>query len=483
MSRLRPTSYLIGAWLALAQTVLASAPAGQQRALFDDEMKAFQAANVFYTAGVKDFERGETAKAAAQLDECVRTMPRHAFARYYIANILYIQKDYAGALTQMETSLADYDAMVDLCERADRLKLENIDGLLRSLQSVADMSGSCRDKRSVEFFGDQVADKGIQTQDAAERRRQAQERMRGHYVYFCGNVLFQLQRYADAAQKYGQAIRIDPGHANAYNNLAAIYFLGKMHTKAIEVLDLAEANGIEDLLNLKLKEAVYLAAGRPAAGILQEDFPPAREGEPAVERFALAVRTAGSALPPLYENAYLVFDPASGDAVLIDPGVPDDRIGNFAAERKLKIRAVLNTHGHGDHVGGNRHYADAFKAPVLAPKDEAGDDAARPDRIVRDGERLECGRLRIEVLATPGHTQGSICFRVGDCLFTGDTLFRDDIGKPGSDDEREIPKLRKNMIRRIREGLLALPEGTRVFPGHGRTTRIGDEKKNNPFLK
>ena len=111
--------------------------------------------------------------------------------------------------------------------------------------------------------------------------------------YFYGNILFQLQRYSDAKRQYEEANRIDPGHANAYNNLAAVYYLFKMYPMAIEVLDRAEANGIEDLLNLKLKEMVYRAAERPTNGILQEDFPPSREGGPSVMRFALAVRAEG----------------------------------------------------------------------------------------------------------------------------------------------------------------------------------------------
>jgi glyoxylase-like metal-dependent hydrolase (beta-lactamase superfamily II)/Flp pilus assembly protein TadD len=472
-----------GAALGAMLTLLSSGLSGQDQAFPDDVMKAFQAANAHFARGVGDFERNETEKALAALEESVRTLPRHAFARYYIANILYIRKDYAGALAQMEASLADYDAMVGLFEQADRMKLDNMDGLLHSLQGVADESGSCRDRRSVEFFGSQVVDKGKAVQDAAKRRRQAQERMKAHYAYFCGNILFQLKRLADAAARYEDALRIDPGHANAYNNLAAIYFLAKLYPNAVQVLDRAEANGVEDQLNLKLKEAAYAAEGRPVAGILQEDLPPARPGGPAIARFALAVRPAGSALPPLYENAYLVFDPASRDAVLIDAGAADERIREFAALRSLSVKAVLNTHGHSDHTGGNRHFAEMFKAPVFAPEAGAAEAAAKPDRLIRAGETLECGSLRIEVLATPGHTPGSVCFRIGDELFTGDTLFRNDIGKIGTDDEKERVKMRKAMIQAVRDRLLVLPDEARILPGHGRTTRVGDEKANNPYFK
>jgi glyoxylase-like metal-dependent hydrolase (beta-lactamase superfamily II)/Tfp pilus assembly protein PilF len=483
MNRQRPLLHLLGFCLTLTLAVLALPSTGQDKSPLDEEIKALQASNAIFSTGLREFERGETGKALAALEECVRKMPRHAFAHYYLANIFYIQKDYPKALLQMELSLADYDHMTELFNQADRLKLDSLDGILRSLQSVDDMTSSCRVARSVEFFGGQVADEGILLQDAAKRRRQAQERMKGHYAYFYGNILFQLQRYSDAKRQYEEAIRIDPGHANAYNNLAAVYYLFKMYPMAIEVLDRAEANGIEDLLNLKLKEMVYRAAERPTNGILQEDFPPSREGGPSVMRFALAVRQEKSALPPLYENGYLIFDPGSGDAVLIDPGIADPRIRDFAADRKLEVKAVLNTHGHPDHIGGNRHFADLFKAPVFAPKDDSGFYETKPDRFMRKGETLEFGSLRVEVLQTPGHTPGSVCFLIRDCLFSGDTLFKNDIGRIGTDNEREIPKLKKDMIRRIRERLLVLPGETRVFPGHGRTTRIADEKENNPFLK
>jgi len=483
MSLRKPIRYLAGALLGAILAILAPVLNGQEKPSLGDDMKAFQATNVVYAAGVKHFERKETAKAEAAFEDCVRAIPGHAFARYYLANILYIRKDYAGALAQMEASLADYDGMIEMCEQADKLSLENMDNLLRDLQSAAGRTPTCRTSRSLEFFESRLADGEIQVQNASKRRSQERARIKAHYVYFCGNILLQLRRYADAAGRYEEALRIDPGHADAYNNLAAVYYLARAYPDALAVLDRAEANGIEDALNLKLKEAVYLAAGRPAAGILQEDIPPGREGGPAVARFALGIRQAGSALPPFYENAYLVYDPEGGDAVLIDPGIPDERIRDFAVQRKLAVKAVLNTHGHGDHVGGNRHFAGLFKAPVFAPEDATDESAGKPDRNLRDGEALDCGRLRVEVIATPGHTPGSVCFRVGDCLFSGDALFRNDIGAIGAADEKDAPRIKKAMIERIRDRLLTLPEDTRVFPGHGRASSIADQKKDNPALK
>ena len=483
MTRPKSAFIRIGGLPAAILFALVPALLGRNQSAVDEDLQLFQASNALYVRGVKAFERNEAGAAVAALEECLRVLPRHSFARYYLANILYIQKDFQGALGHMEASLADYDGIAELWAKADRSKLENMEGMLRSLQSFADTSGSCRDARSVELYGRQVVDEASRLQDAAKQRLKELERTKGHYSYFCGNILFQLQRYQDARVRYEEALRIDPGHANAYNNLAALFYLFKLYPAAIETLDRAEANGLDDLLNLKLKEAVYLAAGRSAAGILQEEFPAGPEGGPAVARFSLAVRQEGSALPPFYENCYLVFDPASKAAVLIDPGAADPRISEYVAERGLEVKAVLNTHGHPDHAGGNRHFAGLFKAPVLVPKDDAGFYDAAPDRLLRGGETLEFGGLRVEVIATPGHSPGSLCFRTGGRLFSGDTLFKGFIGKPAAGDEKGLAERRETMVALIRNRLLVLPGETRVFPGHGKPTSIAAESADNPYFK
>lgn len=121
-------------------------------------------------------------------------------------------------------------------------------------------------------------------------------------------------------------------------------------------------------------------------------------------------------------------------------------------------------------------------APIFAPRDEARQYAAAPDRLLKDGDILEFGGLTLKVLQISGHTEGSLCFLVGGALFSGDTLFKNDIGALGAEDARRRGEARKTMIRAIRAKLLGLPEDTLVCPGHGKTTSIGAEKANNPAL-
>lgn len=197
---------------------------------------------------------------------------------------------------------------------------------------------------------------------------------------------------------------------------------------------------------------------------------------------------------PLAVNSYLVADSDSGDAVLIGPGEYSPVLARHIAERELRVGLILDTHGHFDHIGGNVDAVEALGAPLVCHRDDAGwltdavlcgaamfgfDDfpLRAPDRMIEDGETLEVGALRIEVIHTPGHTPGGVCFLIEDCLFAGDTLFRNGVGRvdlPGGDEEA--------LWRSIRERLLVLPSATVVYPGHGPTTIIGAEAATNPFL-
>jgi glyoxylase-like metal-dependent hydrolase (beta-lactamase superfamily II) len=162
--------------------------------------------------------------------------------------------------------------------------------------------------------------------------------------------------------------------------------------------------------------------------------------------------------------------------------VEDPRIEEFVRENGLSVKAVLNTHSHADHTGANGFYSKKFKAPVFAPRDEARQYAAAPDRLIKDGDNLEFGGLTLQVLQIPGHTEGSLCFLAGGAVFSGDTLFKNDIGALGVENAKKRGEARKAMIRAIRADLLGLPDDTLVCPGHGKATTIGAEKANNPAL-
>ncbi len=193
-------------------------------------------------------------------------------------------------------------------------------------------------------------------------------------------------------------------------------------------------------------------------------------------------------------NCYIITT-GTGQALVVDPGDDAGQIAVSLREQNLSVAAYLITHGHMDHVGGLGEITRLFPAPVaMHPADaawaftpanqalpyyETPGQPAAIDRKLADGQRYNDGEVAYEVIATPGHTPGGVCFYFKNekALFSGDTLFSGSIGRtdfPGSDES-----LMEQSLRR----LTGLPDDTFVYPGHGPRTTIGHEKKNNPFLR
>lgn len=152
---------------------------------------------------------------------------------------------------------------------------------------------------------------------------------------------------------------------------------------------------------------------------------------------------------------------SGGEAVAIDPTLDADAYLEEAAKLGARLVAVLDTHAHADHASGGRLLAKRAGAPYLAPE-EVGEGVA--DRIVRDGDHVEFGGARLRVVATPGHTPGSLTYLLDGLAFTGDTLFVESVGRPdlGQDPRPNARTLWKT----LHEKLLALPRDTVVLPGH-----------------
>ena len=172
--------------------------------------------------------------------------------------------------------------------------------------------------------------------------------------------------------------------------------------------------------------------------------------------------------------AYLIGDSKSGKAAIIDPGVNPELILESARERKLEITHIINTHGHHDHVGANPDVKTGTGALMYSANSQIA------DVVVSDGEVLQVGQLELKVIATPGHTQDSICILAGNKLCTGDTLFVGKVGGTGFGQDA------RDEYYSLHEKILKLPDETEVYPGHDYgvkpTSTVGHEKATNPFL-
>ncbi|MGD9347709.1 MAG: MBL fold metallo-hydrolase [Candidatus Aminicenantes bacterium] len=445
-------------------------------------MKRFESSNPLYLEGVDRFANGDRKGACESFKKCIEEMPQHAYAHYYLANFYYIGQDYSSSLDHMEKALANIDFMQKLGSYADDQRSEIHDTLRENLKDMWNSTNSCRDSRDIEFAWELVDKQDSDLELAARKRQKAMLRMKAHYLYFHGNILLNLQRYNDALRRYQEAIRLNPRHADAYNNIIAILYLAKVYSKALLFWEEAETQGLDEELNLRLKASLYEALDKPTEGILEEDLTREGTGSLGVMRFCLDYRKEGKMSPPLYENCYIIFDPESKDSIIVDPGVNDPRIEEFIRKRGLSVKAILNTHDHPDHTGANSYYARLFAAPVCAPKYDAEYYDSPPDRLLEDGEILEYDGFTIRVIRTPGHTEGSLCFLIDGYLFSGDTLFKNDIGKIWAEDKKQTDNVRKKLLLEIKKKILALPGRTIVCPGHGKTTTVAAEKANNPYL-
>ena len=195
---------------------------------------------------------------------------------------------------------------------------------------------------------------------------------------------------------------------------------------------------------------------------------------------------------PMGNNTYVVYDDRSKQAAVVDPGSGSNKALDWALEQGLSVRYVLNTHGHTDHTYNDGYFAQKTEAklyihqadePMLAQLGQGRGWASKalpapiPAGYLSHGQEFVLGGLRLTVIATPGHTPGSVCFLVDHQVMTGDTLFQGSIGRfdfPGGS--------LRDLMASIKEKLFVLPAETVVLPGHGPFSRIGEEQENNPFV-
>lgn len=198
---------------------------------------------------------------------------------------------------------------------------------------------------------------------------------------------------------------------------------------------------------------------------------------------------------PFQANCYLIGCEATREAAIVDPGGSEERILHLIRETDVEVIAVINTHGHCDHMGANRPIQAETGAPILIHERDADlltnaltngstffylKPMVSPpaDRRLADGDEVQIGEITIRVSHTPGHTPGGLCVLLPENgVLTGDTLFRGSIGRtdlPGGSYD--------TLIRSIHQKLMVFDDGRTIYPGHGEPSTIGWERQHNPFL-
>jgi glyoxylase-like metal-dependent hydrolase (beta-lactamase superfamily II) len=236
--------------------------------------------------------------------------------------------------------------------------------------------------------------------------------------------------------------------------------MNKEYRATLHYMNRAKKSGAK--INPKFRQAVVEALGQLPTG---------------VEGFQVIVGT-----PPdeFEENTYVVYNKETRDALIIDPGARDPRIETFIQTLGLKVKKILNTHGHRDHIGANRYYADLYQVKIAAHEVDSifytgKNQENKPGEFFSQEGTIRCGSLEVKILHTPGHSPGSVCFYIDGHLFSGDTLFKQAVGRVWGQTEAEKKKKMAQQISHIKSRLFALPWDTPVFPGHGPPTTIGEE--------
>jgi hydroxyacylglutathione hydrolase len=197
---------------------------------------------------------------------------------------------------------------------------------------------------------------------------------------------------------------------------------------------------------------------------------------------------------PLSVNTYIVFCNETKQGAVIDPGGNADKIISLLRSEKIMLTHILLTHGHFDHIGGVANLKQNTQSAVcihsldkemltnptknLSLLMGAGCIQPKPDVLLHDGDMFQIGNLEVHVLHTPGHSPGSVTYKIGEILFAGDSIFRSSIGRTdfqGGSYEQ--------LMQSIKARILTQSRNSRIYPGHGEGTTVGHELENNPFLR
>ncbi|HHW46049.1 MAG TPA: MBL fold metallo-hydrolase [Clostridiales bacterium] len=196
-------------------------------------------------------------------------------------------------------------------------------------------------------------------------------------------------------------------------------------------------------------------------------------------------------LGPVMANCYAVS--SEGNIIIIDPGVYNQTLKDYVMKNRDNIKLILLTHRHADHLGGAVELKQACKAQIAMHElDAIGLESAEaslfryvhdgrqitspPDLLLKDNDELEVGGMTVKVIHTPGHTAGCVCYIIGDLMFSGDTLFKGDVGRT------DLPTGNYAQLLQSLNKLKNLKQNYKVYPGHGPETELDIEKKTNPYM-
>lgn len=192
------------------------------------------------------------------------------------------------------------------------------------------------------------------------------------------------------------------------------------------------------------------------------------------------------------ENTYLIADKNTREGAVIDPGGEVDDLMRFIKDNFIDVKYIILTHGHGDHIGCVPKLKEATNACIIADSEEkellldkkknlsyrmnCGATEFDADKYVNEGDSIKLGELKLKFIHTPGHTKGCMCIKVGNHMFTGDTLFAGSMGRTDlySGDDNQMKKS-LNRLKKYEDDII-------VYPGHGPNTTMGIEKATNPYL-
>jgi len=188
----------------------------------------------------------------------------------------------------------------------------------------------------------------------------------------------------------------------------------------------------------------------------------------------------------LSTNCYVVSSEQTKETIIIDPGLDFSseakQIFDYIEKEQLKVKLIVNTHGHSDHINGDAIFQKHYHVPICIHKYDTAsierfeNGESLPNVLLEDGGSIEFGGESLKVIHTPGHTPGSMCLLGEQLVFTGDTLFADGIGRT------DFPGGSVGDMKQSLQKLKGLPDYLVVYPGHGPLSLMSEEKKFNPFL-